>query len=775
MKPRFYFEKSCKGASEDASVREALKTFSGVISEPAAWSDIPAHSDPDLMDALDKQAKAIDSRTKLLRADLHEALRRSYAEAGYQLVVGSFESGGAITTITEVLLYEANGQAYAWEGALPKVIPPASSPASTGGVADGAWRPVGDITLREELAEPSGAALVGGVPRPAASSEFAGGMLPANADNKNQAASVFQTGKDVRIESGEYQVSGPVISIAAAKVAVRGAPGDTTIKMTGSGTLLSIQDAGPVSVMDLNFDMSQPPTASTTHGIALANLSDFVLSGLNIKGLDGIGSGILSYSAPGTPIKNARLNDINIECDRVNSTNTNGFVLVDTNFSHARNVKVSGVAAFALELKNNSEHNIISDSSADNCNAGLYYGSDVVGKNPRYNVATGIIAKDCLSGYTPGGGTDNVLSGVLFDMRGITPTASTSAVRVGSFNSSVFGAHAVGSGNIVRYDAEARDNFTQISVHPTSVSFAYVAYEAGSERNVAEISHPGTGNNTIRPKISRPVGMPVSGAQSNPVYCHASGEYLGTLGAGWLWQHADITNTRASAHKWRFEGAGDSYLSLASDGLGSVGYSVSTPSGNRELTWLEVGPYWQLSGNNYNVRFYSSTIRPGADNTMDFGSAAFRGKIGFFAQGVQTTSDARYKSDVREMTAAELSAATSIAKRIGIFTWLADDSDRLHCGTTVQDVISCMESAGLDAFAYGFVCYDSWMDEYEDEYEEVVSDEGLLTKVPTGKKVIVREAGDIYSLRDHELYKFLIRSQDQRLFEIESRLTAAGL
>lgn len=161
MKPRFYLEKSCQGASEEASVREALKTFSGVISEQAAWADIPAHSDQDLMDALDKQAKAIDSRTKLLRADLHEALRRSYAEAGYQLVVGSFESGGAITTITEILLYEASGQAYAWEGALPKVVPPASSPASTGGVANGAWRPVGDITLRGDLAEPTGAELIG--------------------------------------------------------------------------------------------------------------------------------------------------------------------------------------------------------------------------------------------------------------------------------------------------------------------------------------------------------------------------------------------------------------------------------------------------------------------------------------------------------------------------------------------------------------------------------------------------------------------------------------
>lgn len=79
------------------------------------------------------------------------SLRRSYAEAGYTLVDGSFEQGGLLATATEVLLYEFEGVAYAWEGSLPKAVLPASSPGSTGGVGDGAWRPVGNITLRAGL------------------------------------------------------------------------------------------------------------------------------------------------------------------------------------------------------------------------------------------------------------------------------------------------------------------------------------------------------------------------------------------------------------------------------------------------------------------------------------------------------------------------------------------------------------------------------------------------------------------------------------------------
>lgn len=93
-----------------------------------------------------------------------EALRRSYAEAGYNLVDGSFEAGGTLVNANDVLLHEAYGTAYNWDGVFPgggKAVPPGSTPASTGGVVAGAWHPVGDITLREELAGLDGAALVG--------------------------------------------------------------------------------------------------------------------------------------------------------------------------------------------------------------------------------------------------------------------------------------------------------------------------------------------------------------------------------------------------------------------------------------------------------------------------------------------------------------------------------------------------------------------------------------------------------------------------------------
>ncbi|MGL5395518.1 MAG: GDSL-type esterase/lipase family protein [Shewanella sp.] len=47
-----------------------------------------------------------------LRVQVREALRRSYAEAGYNLVDGSFEAGGTLVNSNDVLLQESTGKAF---------------------------------------------------------------------------------------------------------------------------------------------------------------------------------------------------------------------------------------------------------------------------------------------------------------------------------------------------------------------------------------------------------------------------------------------------------------------------------------------------------------------------------------------------------------------------------------------------------------------------------------------------------------------------------------
>ncbi|MDB2181957.1 hypothetical protein [Citrobacter farmeri] len=75
----------------------------------------------------------------------------------------SFQDGGTVN-LNELLLDESTGEYFKWTGTFPvggKVVPPGSTPASTGGEGPGAWLSVGDSTLRTMLASSLGAGMVG--------------------------------------------------------------------------------------------------------------------------------------------------------------------------------------------------------------------------------------------------------------------------------------------------------------------------------------------------------------------------------------------------------------------------------------------------------------------------------------------------------------------------------------------------------------------------------------------------------------------------------------
>ncbi|MCW2477772.1 hypothetical protein [Candidatus Symbiopectobacterium sp. NZEC135] len=65
---------------------------------------------------------------------------------------GTFEDGATLTDTTQTLKYDADGNYYRWDGDFPKAVPVGSTPDSAGGVAQGAWVNVSDLTLRTALA-----------------------------------------------------------------------------------------------------------------------------------------------------------------------------------------------------------------------------------------------------------------------------------------------------------------------------------------------------------------------------------------------------------------------------------------------------------------------------------------------------------------------------------------------------------------------------------------------------------------------------------------------
>lgn len=71
--------------------------------------------------------------------------------------VGTFLSGATLTNPRQTLLWDTadggDGQEYGWSGTFPKIVPPSSTPSSTGGIAVGAWMSRFDPALRVQTRE----------------------------------------------------------------------------------------------------------------------------------------------------------------------------------------------------------------------------------------------------------------------------------------------------------------------------------------------------------------------------------------------------------------------------------------------------------------------------------------------------------------------------------------------------------------------------------------------------------------------------------------------
>lgn len=96
----------------------------------AAGIDPSKADDDQLLEAIKRVSNSTSAR---------EALRRSYSEAGYTLVNGSFESGGTLTSLSDVLLHEATGKAFTWEGSYlngSHTVMPGTDPSSDQHFAD---------------------------------------------------------------------------------------------------------------------------------------------------------------------------------------------------------------------------------------------------------------------------------------------------------------------------------------------------------------------------------------------------------------------------------------------------------------------------------------------------------------------------------------------------------------------------------------------------------------------------------------------------------------
>lgn len=120
---------------EAFNVRTDISNMNETLIGQSRWDEVPKNTSLTLggdNGALNKQAQALFNRTLMLRTNNREALRRSYAETGYNLVSGSFETGGIINSPTDVLLQESTGKGYSYTGTYPHAVGASEGPESVG-------------------------------------------------------------------------------------------------------------------------------------------------------------------------------------------------------------------------------------------------------------------------------------------------------------------------------------------------------------------------------------------------------------------------------------------------------------------------------------------------------------------------------------------------------------------------------------------------------------------------------------------------------------------
>lgn len=133
---------------------------------------------------------------------------------GY-ITMDSFENGATLTLLNQTLRYEANGEYYRWDGEFPKIVPAGSTPETAGGIGLGSWVSVGDAALRTQLANTTGANLVGIMPYGTVQDAIKW-VVPevfpgSNASEKLQAAVNYAVANKTRlVASGVYDVTAPV-------------------------------------------------------------------------------------------------------------------------------------------------------------------------------------------------------------------------------------------------------------------------------------------------------------------------------------------------------------------------------------------------------------------------------------------------------------------------------------------------------------------------------------------------------------------------------------
>lgn len=691
-------------------------------------------------------AKDSEDEARRIAASIREA-----GLIGY-ITRRSFEKGYNVTTWSEVLLWEEDGDYYRWDGTLPKNVPDGSTPETSGGIGLGAWVSVGDAALRSQISNPEGAILYPELQmarwRDEGDVRGWGAKGDGVTDSTENIAASLNSQKAVVASEGVFSSSG--INSNYCNLDGRGSGVLRHRSSTGNYLVFNNPRTGRLS----NITVESNKATDTTQGqqVSLAGGSDVTVSDVNFSNVKGTGFSLIAYPN-GAPPDGLMIKDIRGSYSGYATNKAAGCVLADSSVnSLIDNVIAKNYPQFgAVELKGAASYNIVSNVIGADCQHVTYNGTEG-SIAPSNNLIKGVVANNPkYAAVVAGRGSTNLISDVLVDFS-ISDASQAHGVTVeGSDNvisnvlmSGCDGTNSLGQGQtatIARFIGTANNNYA--SVFPSYSATGVITFESGSARNFVEVKHPGRRNDLLSSASTIAGAATIDGtSNSNVVHAPALGQYIGSMSGRFEWWIKSMSlpsGVLTSADKYRM--LGDGAVSLAVGGGASSQVRLFTSDGIYRTVSLTNGNVRLPTSSTGYLQLGSNAMTPDSTDTYALGSASRAWSGGFTQSAFTVVSDARDKTEPLNISDALLDAWSEVDfvqfQYLDRIEKKGADSARWHFGIIAQRAKEAFERHGIDAHRYGFLCFDSWDDVYEED--------------ANGSRKLITPAGSRYGIRYEEV------------------------
>ena len=200
-----------------------------------------------------------------------------------------------------------------------------------------------------------------------------------------------------------------------------------------------------------------------------------------------------------------------------------------------------------------------------------------------------------------------------------------------------------------------------------------------------------------------------------------------------------------------------------------------------ESKYVRVG----MKNTDATVSYYLRDNRFTCSGNADLGRSSLQWKDCYLQNSPIVSSDRRLKQNFETVPEAVFKAWANVNFQVyklkEAVAKKGEAAARKHVGLVAQDIIEAFEAQGLNAFEYGVVCHEEWLDIYDVDTivdaEAVLDEKGNVVtpeKSHTEKR-FVKAAGDVYTVRYEEALALEAAYQRWKLSKIEQALAAKGI